>query len=127
MIERRIEKRFYRNVSPIGIAILVQKNLKPLVRLGFSRRPQHVDGLMSVELFQFVPGGSQILAGIELIRLFRKNLPDEGGHGKPSVGINVDLAHRAFGGPAKLLLGDAYRIGEFSPVFLDHLDVFDGN
>ncbi len=82
---------------------------------------QHVDELVGHDGLDVGAGGRQILARVEVVRVLREILADGAGHGKPKVGVDVDLAHRQRGGLAKLLLGDAHRVGHLAAVFVDHL------
>lgn len=90
------------------------------------RAAEYVDILVHVELLELVAGRSEVLAGIEFVRLLEEDLANRGGHREPSVRVDVDLAHGALCGLAKLFFGDTDRVGELSAELLDFLDVLNG-
>ena len=63
---------------------------------------ENVDDFVLVELFESIACGTEILSRIEFRRLLIEDLADRGGHGKTSIGVDVDLADGALRGEAEL-------------------------
>lgn len=79
---------------------------------------------MNVEFLHFVACGAEIFARVEFSGLFSQDAAHGGGQGKAAVGVDIDFAYGTFCGPAKLLFGNTYCIGQFSAMGVDYINIF---
>ena len=71
-------------------------------RSGLAVTAQDVDNLVLDDLLDIGTAVAHILAGIKVIGVSVKVLPDPRGHAQTQIGVNVDLTHRQPGGLTEL-------------------------
>jgi hypothetical protein len=64
-----------------------------LLYLRFIVGPQHLNVFVLVQILQAIPGGSQVLAWIELGWFLCEDFPDRGSHRQPAIGV-ADFTYR---------------------------------
>src|ERR1017187_8920617 len=87
-----------------------------------SRAAEDVAYLVPHQLFDPRAGWAEILAWIELLRVFRECLPDGRGHCQAQIRVNIDLGAAGAPGDFDVRLRHARRIGsQLAAVLIDLL------
>ena len=87
--------------------------------LSFAVAAKYINDLMGDHILDRLTGGLEVLPGIKMIRMFRKVLTDNRGHGQTDIGVDVDLADSAAGCLTELLFRNADSTGHVSAVLVD--------
>jgi hypothetical protein len=95
---------------------------------GVAGGAEDVFDFVADEFFDFGPGGGEVLAGVEFLRILEEDFADGGGHGEAKVGVDVDLGATGAAGDFDIGFGNAGGVfAEFATVFVDVGDEVFGN
>ena len=78
-------------------------------------------------LLNFLTSDLEVISGVERCGVVGKNAADACGHSKTDIGVDIDLTNSHLSCATKLLLGNAYCIGELTAESVDLCNVFLGN
>ncbi len=118
--------RNYYTIASYDVSKLEYKKAarrRPSITLGLIGGTKNVGVLVDIHLFQFVAGRSEVFSRIEFPRVVVQDFTNRRRHRQAAIAVDVDLAHCALGGSAKLFLGDSDRVFQFSTVLVDYLHV----
>ena len=79
---------------------------------------------MADHLLNFLASNLEVISGVKRCWSIGENAADTCGHSKTDVGVDVDLTNSHLSCATKLLLGNAYCIGELTAESVDLCNVF---
>ena len=92
---------------------------KPHLQLQLVVRTKNVNDLVFVHLLHVFASRLEVLARVEVFRMFVEILTDSGSHGETAVRVDVDLANSGLGSFAELFFRNTDGIRELATVGVD--------
>ena len=82
---------------------------------------KYVANFVADELLDFLSGGAEVLARIELLRSFREDLADAGGQSQAQIGVDIDLGATGAASDFDIAFGNTLSTGQCATVLINFL------